>query len=119
MASRPMRRERFKILDKMGLDEISELYCEKASGVRHLMTLIFEPTHEGRKPGAADFYAWLDARGYRDEWRRTVEIKPLMLEDQAMEYGIMAMDNPRLMRGAKAVMSERLWRARRGRSSGG
>ena len=37
MPSRPIRRKRFKILDKMGLDEISELYCEKASGVRHLL----------------------------------------------------------------------------------
>ena len=117
MPSRPIRRERFKILDEMGLDEICEIYCEKADGVRHLMTLVFEPAHEGRKPGASDFYAWLDARGYRDEWSRTVKIKPLMLEDQAMEYGILAMDNPRLMRGAKAVMSERLWQARRGRSS--
>jgi hypothetical protein len=114
---RQIRRERFKILDEMGLDEICEMYCEKASGVRHLMTLIFEPTHGGRKPGASDFYAWLDARGYRDEWRRTVEIKPLILEEEAMEYGILAMDNPRLMRGAKAVMSERLWVARRGRTS--
>jgi len=114
---RQIRHERFKILDKLGLDEICEMYCEKASGVRHLMTLIFEPTHGGRKPGASDFYAWLDARGYRDEWRRTVEIKPLILEEEAMEYGILAMDNPRLMRGAKAVMSERLWVARRGRTS--
>ena len=114
---RQIRRERFKILDKLGLDEICEMYCEKASGVRHLMTLIFEPTHEGRKPGASDFYAWLDQRGYRDEWRRTVEIKPLMLEDQAMEIGILALDNPSLMPGAKAKMAEKLWQARRGRSS--
>ena len=117
MPSRPIRRKRFKILDELGLDEICEMYYEKADGVRHLMTLIFEPAHEGRKPGASDFYAWLDARGYRDEWRRTVRIKPLILEDEALEYGILAMDNPRLMRGAKAVMSEKLWRARRGRSS--
>jgi len=102
----------------MGLDEICDIYFEQASGVRDLMTLIFEPTHEGRKPGAADFYAWLDARGYRSEWQRTVQIKPEMLADEAMEYGILAMDNPRLMRGAKAVMSQRLWEARRGRSSG-
>jgi len=119
MPSRPIQRKRFKLLDELGLDEICDIYFEKADGVRHLMTLIFEPTHGGRKPGASDFYAWLDARGYRDEWRRTVEIKPLMLEDQAMEIGILAMDNPVLMRGAKAVMSERLWQARRGRSSKG
>jgi len=117
MASRPIRRKRFNILDDLGLDEICEIYFEKASGIRHLMTLIFEPVHEGRKPGASDFYAWLDQRGYRDEWRRTVEIKPLMLEDQAMEYGILAMDDPRHMRGAKAVISEKLWQSRRGRSS--
>jgi hypothetical protein len=116
MPSRRIRRKRFKILDELGLDEISELYYEKASGVRDLMTLIFEPAQEGRKPGAADFYAWLDARGYRGEWKRTVQIKPEMLADEALEYGILAMDNPRLMRGAKAVMSERLWQARRGRS---
>ena len=114
---RQIRRKRFKILDELGLDEICDIYFEKADGVRHLMALIFEPAHGGRKPGAADFYAWLDARGYRDEWSRTVKIKPLMLEDQAMEYGILAMDNPRLMRGAKAVISEKLWQARRGRSS--
>jgi len=117
MPSRPIRRERFKLLDDLGLDEISELYCEKASGVRHLMTLIFEPTHEGRKPGASDFYAWLDARGYRDEWRRTVEIKPLILADEAMEIGILALDNPSLMPGAKAKVAEKLWQARRGRTS--
>ena len=117
MASRKIRRQRFKLLDELGLDAISDIYFEKASGIRDLMTLIFEPTHGGRKPGASDFYAWIDARGHRDEWRRTVEIKPLMLEDQAMEIGILAMDNPRLMRGAKAVMSERLWVARRGRTS--
>jgi hypothetical protein len=117
MASRRIRHQRFKLLDEMGLDEICDIYFEQASGVRDLMARIFEPTHGGHKPGAADFYAWLDARGYRDEWRRTVEIKPLMLEDQAMEYGILAMDDPRLMRGAKAVISEKLWQARRGRSS--
>lgn len=119
MPSRPIRRKRFKLLDELGLDEICDIYFEKADGVRHLMALIFEPTHGGRKPGASDFYAWLDARGYRDEWRRTVEIKPEMLADQALEIGILAMDNPVLMRGAKAVMSGRLWQARRGRSSKG
>ena len=117
MANRKIRRERFKILDELGLDEICDLYCEKASGVRDLMARIFEPTHGGRKPEAADFYAWLDARGYRAEWRRTVEIKPLILADEALEYGILAMDDPRLMRGAKAVISEKLWQARRGRTS--
>ena len=119
MPSRPIRRKRFKLLDELGLDEICDIYFEKADGVRHLMALIFEPTHGGRKPGASDFYAWLDARGYRDEWRRTVEIKPLMLEDQAMEIGILAMDNPSLMPGAKAKVAEKLWQARRGRSSKG
>ena len=117
MPSRPIRRKRFNILDELGLDEICEIYCEKADGVRHLMTLIFEPAHEGRKPGASDFYAWLDARGYRDEWRRTVKIKPEMLADQALEIGILAMDNPVLMPGAKAKVAEKLWQARRGRSS--
>ena len=86
MASRPLRRNRFKILDEMGLDEICEIYCEKADGVRHLMTLVFEPAHEGRKPGASDFYAWLDARGYRDEWSRTVEIKPLTGRGHVYSY---------------------------------
>ena len=107
MASRPIRRKRFNILDDLGLDEICEIYCEKADGVRHLMALIFEPVHEGRKPGASDFYAWLDARGYRSEWERTVEIKPLILADEAMEIGILALDNPSLMPGAKAKVAEK------------
>ena len=44
-----------------------------------------------------------------EEWRNS--------DGKPMEYGIMAMDNPRLIRGAKAVMSERLWAARLGRTS--
>ena len=44
MASRPIRRERFKLLDELGLDAICELYYEEAISVRHLMSLIFKPS---------------------------------------------------------------------------
>jgi hypothetical protein len=83
MTCRKTRRKRFEFPDELGLDAICELCYEEADSVRHLMTLILEPSGEGRKPGTSDFYAWLDARGFRDEWKRSVEIKPEMPEDEA------------------------------------
>ena len=114
---RQIRRDRFADLDKIGFDELVDLYIEEASGVRELMQIVFEPSRPGQKPGASDFYAWLDARGLRDEWTKWVEIKVCIKEDEALEYGMLAMDNPRLMPGAKSEVSRRLWAARRGRTS--
>lgn len=119
MMSRRIRRERFQMLDSLGLDAICDLYIDKASGVRDLMARIFKPSRSGQRPGAADFYSWLDVRGYRSEWKQTVELKPIIKADEALEFGVAAMDNPYLMRGAKAEMSRRLWEARRDRSSKG
>jgi hypothetical protein len=51
MASRPIRRKRFKILDQLGVEEIADIYIEEATGVRQLMALLFEPErggHQGR-----------------------------------------------------------------------
>ena len=92
MASRPIRRKRFKILDQLGIEEIADIYIEEATGVRPLMTLLFEPERGGQAPGAMVFYQWLDARGLRGEWRKWVEIKTEIMHDQAFEMGLANID---------------------------
>ena len=117
MASRPIRRKRFKILDQLGVEEIADIYIEEATGVRHLMTLLFEPERGGQAPGAMVFYQWLDARGLRDEWRKWVSIKTEIENDRALEIALAGVDmvdrNPTSFRETRRKMDEQLWRARR------
>ena len=116
MASRPIRRKRFKILDQLGVEEIADIYIEEATGVRQLMALLFEPERGGQAPGAMVFYQWLDARGLRDEWRKWVSIKTEIMHDRAYEMGLVNMDSATslaAMRDTRRKMDEQLWRARR------
>jgi hypothetical protein len=116
MASRPIRRKRFKILDQLGVEEIADIYIEEVTGVRQLMALLFEPERGGQAPGAMVFYQWLDARGLRDEWRKWVSIKTEIMHDRAYEMGLVNMDSATslaAMRDTRRKMDEQLWRARR------
>jgi hypothetical protein len=117
MASRPIRRKRFNILDQMGVEEIADIYIEEATGVRQLMALLFEPERGGQAPGAMVFYQWLDTRGLRDEWKKWVGIKTDIENDRALEIALAGVDmvdrNPSSFHETRRKMDEQLWRARR------
>ena len=78
MASRPIRRQRWAILDDLGVEEIAEIYWEKVRSVKELCHYLFEQTEEGTKPGSKEFYDWIDSRGHRAYWTQTVSIKKEM-----------------------------------------
>ncbi len=48
--------------------------------VRDLCRFLFDPAPDGRI-GVSVFYAWIDARGYRDAWDYTVRFKQKLRQD--------------------------------------
>jgi len=85
MASRPIRRRRFALLDQIGIEEVSEFYIEECSGVRDLCHKLFEVTKEGTRPGNQDFYAWIEARGHSEFWKTTVWAKQEIEKEKVFE----------------------------------
>ena len=48
--------------------------------MRDLCRFLFDPAPDGRI-GVSVFYAWIDARGYRDAWDYTVRFKQKLRQD--------------------------------------
>ena len=87
MSSLEVRKKRYGILDRLGLDEIAERYMT-VSSVGELMGTLFEPERDGRRAGAVHFYRWLDVRDLRREWDQWVSIKQEVLADE-QAHGIL------------------------------
>ncbi len=92
MASRPIRRQRWAILDDLGVEEIAEIYWEKVRSVKELCHYLFEQTEEGTKPGSKEFYDWINYNGHREYWRQTVSIKKEMERDRVLDFAVAHMD---------------------------
>ena len=81
MAGKNIRRQRFELLDELGFGRVCQFYVEGSSWtVRDLCRFLFDPAPDGRI-GVSVFYAWIDARGYRDAWDYTVRFKQKLRQD--------------------------------------
>ena len=68
--------KRFAVLDDLGFDEVARIYLEECRTIRSLMARLFEPeARKGGHPGSSFFYAWLDARGFRESWSNNIALK--------------------------------------------
>ena len=109
MAGRKIRQERFAILDEIGIDGLTTLYWD-CSGIREVATKLFKPAREGQKVGTSIIYDWLDERGLKDEWRRTVHSKLDCAEWMIIDE---ANDLPPT-RESLSYLNRKLWRAKSG-----
>ena len=73
MASRPIKRERFALLDNLGINSLCQLYVEGMS-VKALCEFVFDWSKHG-KPGVNILYKWIDERGFRHVWDFAVRYK--------------------------------------------
>ena len=79
MASRKIRRERFRILDELGINAVCQMYVE-GGPVKELCQGLFDPSKYGM-PGNNLLYAWLNKRGFRHVWDFAVRYKRKAHED--------------------------------------
>ena len=57
MVSTPVTRERFRILDELGIEKLMELYVDEVGTVRGLVGRLFKSHTKGGQPGVAEFRA--------------------------------------------------------------
>ena len=108
MASTPVRRARFKVLDGLGIDRVIELYVDEVGTVRGLCQSLFKPHTKGT-PGVTEFYAWLKERGYQEEWREAKRLKGSVAADTAVDLAMAADEST--VRSAKLKVDTLRWQA--------
>ena len=74
MSGRPISKDRFELLDKLGIGQVCKLYVEGNMSVQSLCESLFYRSAHGRI-GVSVLYLWISERGYRDAWDRAVALK--------------------------------------------
>jgi hypothetical protein len=74
MSGRPIRKDRFELLDELGIGYVCKFYVEGNMSVQSLCEFLFDPTKHGRV-GVSVLYLWISERGYRGAWDRAVALK--------------------------------------------
>jgi len=83
--SRNIRRTRVRLLNDLGFNEVSRLYCEEAGSIRKLCELLFTPRYEGERVGVSCFYDWLKRNKYQKIWAETVRIREQLLKEATVQ----------------------------------
>ena len=73
MSGRPIRKDRFELLDELGIGYVCKFYVEGNMSVQSLCEFLFDPTKHGRV-GVSVLYLWISERGYRGAWDRAVAL---------------------------------------------
>ena len=109
MASQPITRHRFQILDELGIDEVVRIYIEECRTVHQLMERLFPPREDGEKPGANAFYLWLSERDHKERWREAKSLRGSLAADEAV--GIALDTTEQTVRSDKLKVDTLKWHA--------